>query len=697
MRPVAYGLVVPFAAALLLSGFAFSAWVVDASQSDRFGQRMTNTPLFVASTECRNTDRCDRMTGCAPPVRPPGPLAEALPDDRAHRLYVDNLRAFQLCRQLLRHPTSVDQAPIHLVGATGASAEAASFAEIASRWNGDFLWEPASASRDIITRFGDEARAVFGPIPDIDCSKEATRILPLEIDGNIVDLKPNPGSSGSLQFEHRDAAGNIVKWSTAIASCDKPSLAGNVTYCGMNSRISRKVSGAVEWVTLCRKSSPHLEIDPDPYWQKDNPTFARLGIIGFNRDSGEIVFFDGSKERPQFDWTRSFTPPGGRSYGDVGGRAAAATLYDPTFQIQCSACHDNKGPYVIAPHISQARIGYQGGAAGQSAAAFSLGSYIPKMRRDERLPFRVIGSDYTATYATELARAKTLDDPSGSCTECHTLTTQITGQRIAADAVGRAPLVTSPTWAQVVSLRAETLKLGEIDAHRTAWARRSGAGKIHPWMVPRDGSNVGEMGPEIGDNEWRQLSDCIWEAGGEECGYRPLFTACPVPGTQSGGDGSEPTDLSLSVLPLPRREAGVDRIVRLKWSYLNEYGHVPQRDDVRFNIAIRSTPIPLLEEAPRESDYPTVSETSGDDFDTAVGYVGTSGPTMIVGNLSYFGHKRFSDPTPSVTAREYRADLPARCNRRYLARILPKRFCFDQSGLRYAQRGQLIFADVKCD
>ena len=554
MRSVASASLVLPVVALLLSGAALSAWVaVDADQGHGLRTRMHDGDgLLADASACMDNDRCDRLTGCVAPARPPGPLAEALSDDAVHRRYVDDLKAFQRCRHLAQLRVNIDQTEIKVVSATAPAAEAISFAEIANRWNGDFLWEPASASTDIITKFGDEARSVFGPIPDIDCSEGEAKVIPLEIDGDIVDLKPNPGIVGSpLQFEHRDTAGNVVRWSTEIASCDKPSLAGNVTYCGMNSRISRKVTGSVEWVSLCRKSSPHLEIDPESYWQKENPTFARLGIIGFNRQSGEIVFFDGSKDRHDFNWIQTFTPPGGHSYADVNGRATAARLYDPTFQIQCSACHDNKSPYVIDPHIGQARIGYHGGAKGERAAAFSLGDYIPKTTHDERLPFRVIGSAYTATYAADLARAKTVQDPSGNCTECHTLTTQVTGQRLAADAAGRDPVVTNPSWAQVVGVRAELRKLSEINAHRTEWARRSGPGKIHPWMVPRDGGNVAAQGGEIGEDDWRQLSNCIWEAGGGGCGYRPLFTACPAPGTQSGGDGSQPTDISSAVLPMP--------------------------------------------------------------------------------------------------------------------------------------------------
>lgn len=698
MRSIAFGLLGAFSVAVLLSGSDSDAHVaVDSSRFDHPGFSLGHAVHLADDAKWRDLKICAPWSVCTVPARPAAPFAKALSDGPPSQQCVNDLKAYLICRKF-RLAAANDQIEIGPVRAPDDNAEATSFAEAVRRWNGDFQWKPASASPDIITRFGDEARSVFGPIPDVDCGNAAAKVIPLEIDGNIVDLKPNPNVAGSpLQFEHRDPKGRIVKWTTQIAKCDKPSLAGNVTYCGMNSRIIRTVAGTVEWVSLCRKSTPHLEIEPESYWEKDNPTFARLGIIGFNRESGEIVFFDGDKDKQRFDWTTPIIPPGGRSYADAGGRAAATKMYDPTFQIQCSACHDNKGPYVVSPHIGQARIGYPGGAASERALAFSLGDYVPKMKRDESLPFRVVGSAYTAAYATDIVRARTVEDPSGNCTKCHTLTTQITGQRIAADAAGRLPEVTNPTWTQVVSVRAELLKLREIDAHRTEWARRSGEGKIHPWMVPHEGSNVAVENGQISEDDWRQLSNCIWEAGGEECRYRPLFTACPAPGVQSGGDGSQPTGLSSAVLPVPTGAVGADRILRLRWHYLNDYGHVSQRDDVRFNIAIRATQIPRSRQAPLESDFPTLDEAKSGTDDTSVGYGVASGRAMFIGDLSYFGHLKFTDPAPATTPREFRADLPAMCNRRYLARILPKRFCFDQSGVRYGDRGQLIFADVACN
>jgi len=572
------------------------------------------------------------------------------------------------------------------------------FAETVERWNDSFLWAPASQTSEVITRFGDEARAVFGPIPDGDCTDEVGKNIALEIDGNVVDLKPNPAKPGNpLEFEHRDAAGAIVKWTDIIGRCDKPSLAGSVTYCGMNSRISRVVKGNVEWLTFCRKSTSSLEIEPDAYWQRSNPKFSRLGMIGFNAASGEIVFFDGTKKRKEFDWTQTFVPPGGHSYSDRQGRAEAEALYDPTFQIACSACHDNKSAYVIDPHIGMARVGYASGTDNGNSPALGLGNYLPQTRRARDSPFRIIGSGYTSTHAAAIRRAKTVIDPSGNCTTCHTLTTQATGQRFAADAVAQDPWISRPSWAQLLQMQGEQLKLDEIDSHRTTWARQSGQGKIHPWMVPIDGNDLSTSMPEISADDWRKLSNCLWDAGGAECGYQPLYTPCPAPGAGSQGDNARPTEFAAIQLPLPPGEEDIGRRLRLSWHYLNDLGGVPERDDVRFDVALKSVAIPLSAQPPAAGDYPNMDETRGKDFIAISGEIGKSGTATLIRNIAYFGHAKFTEPAPSTKPREFRLDLPAQCDRRYLARILPKRFCFDQSGVKYADQGQLLYADIQCD
>jgi hypothetical protein len=572
------------------------------------------------------------------------------------------------------------------------------FANTVRRWNGDIFWEPASASSKVVTRYGDEARAVFGPISYGNCTDITARALPVEVEGNIVELKPNPNKAGHpLEFEHKDAAGNVVKWTDRIPKCDKPSLAGNVSYCGLNSRLNRVVRGNVEWLFFCRKSTPSLEVRSDPYWQKSNPKFRLFGTIGFNRQTGEIVFFDGRKDRAGFDWSRPFVPPGGHSYSDKDGRAAAEALYDPTFQIQCYACHDNKNAYVINPHAHQARVGYFGGESDPRALAFSLGAYLPETPRLEGAPFRVIGSAYTSTYGVELERARTVRDPTGNCTSCHTLTTQITGQRFAPDAVAKEPWISDPTWAQRLELLDETIKHLQIVKHRTDWALRSGNGKIHPWMVPEDGNDLTPLSPGISSADWRELSDCLWHAGGAECGYQPLYTPCLAPQAGPQGDGSEPSDAAVAVLDVPEGERGADRTLRVSWKYLNSYGDVPERDDVRFNLAVNQIAIPPDRKAPEAEDYPSMDDTQGKGFAPIYGEIGTSGSAMLIQNASYEGHAKWTEPTASTDPRDFRIDLPGTCNRRYLLRLLPKRFCFDRSNVVYSSADHVLYADVLCE
>ncbi len=680
-----------------------AALVVSADVSISRGQIAIGTSDTLAAmqrksgTACELDRRCDRTSGCIGPAPPPEAVGVyILPDDEKHARYVRELEVFQLCRQLVEFLRLSPARRFHAVDFRAAELEGANFAAITSRWNGAFLWAPASASLDTITRFGDEARAVFGPIPEGDCSSENARVLPLQVDGNIVDLKPNPHKEGHpLEFEHRDAAGDIVKWTDGITQCDKPSLAGSAAYCGLNSRLNRVEQGNVDWLFLCRKSSRNGEVDTTPYWQRSNPKFALYGVIGFNRLTGETAFFDGRKDRREFDWSEKFAPPGGRSYSDSRGRAAAEALYDPTFQVECSACHDNKSPYVITPSVQQARVGYLDGSD-SNAIAFSLGNLLPKTARRRSTPFRVIGSAYTATYRISLERAWTVSDPTGNCTQCHTLTTQVTGQRFAADAVAKAPAIIRPTRSQSLRLKAEQGKLRQINAHRTVWATRTGAGKIHPWMLPIEGNSLSTLAPEISSGDWSVLSNCLWGAGGAECDYKPLYTSCPIPGGREYGDISEPVDFSIKVLAAPSVGLQTDRVLRLDWKYLNDYGGVPQRDDVRFNVVVKSVEIPNTGIAPSDRDYPGRDEADDRNFVVIAGDVGMSGEAMFIRNMSFLGHSRFTEPTPSTELRTFQLDLPAKCNRRYLVRVVPKRFCFDQNVLVYGRKDYVQHADISC-
>ena len=659
------------------------------------GGPRSSTPVASLRAVCDQDDRCDKVSGCAALQPPSVPYLEVLPSYPEQR-NVDKLAAFEACRDPDPAATSPSRGRVEGVAISPPEFDGISFADAVVRWNDGNFWAPASKSSNVVTRSGDEARAVFGPIPDGDCGDPHAKIIPREVEGNIVDLRPNPAKPGRpLEFEHRDANGEVVRWTTTLPKCDKPSLAGSSTYCGLNSRIQRIVRGNVEWLFFCRKSSFSQEVSTDSYWLRSDPRFSLFGTIGFNRSSGEIVFFDGRKDQSTFDWSKPFVPPGGRTYADAAGRAAAEAIYDPTFQVSCHACHDNKSPYVINPHIAQSRIGYRSGEDDSRATAFSLGDFLPERLRSPSAPFRVVGSGYTSTYPNELSQARTVEDPTGNCTTCHTLTTQITGRRFAADAVAREPTITLPTWAQLRELREEKIIYARTAAHRTDWAVGGGGRGIHPWMVPGSGNDLSPNASRLSAEDWQKLSDCLWGAGGSECGYRPLYTPCPAP--EAVGEGSSLADAKVQILPAPPGEVAATRVLRVGWTYRNSYGGVPERDDVRVNVAVRTSAIPANGEPPESGAYPSMEQAKGIDVEPIFDAIGWAGPSLLIQNVSYAGHARWTDPTPSALPRKFKIDLPGKCNQRTLIRLLPKRFCFDQSEAAYSPVDHLIYADVACD
>ncbi|OWV99923.1 hypothetical protein ATY79_00790 [Rhizobium sp. R693] len=607
----------------------------------------------------------------------------------------DGLEAPPIPRELLAGPREVaGPIPVSLPGAATAGTGIGSPYDLLIELNGGVLWAPATASADPVTKFGDEARSVFGPMPDGACTGANSQQVGLEVDGNVVTLEPNRSKTGApLEFAHRDIAGRLVKWTNAVDRCDKPSLAGGVTFCGMNSRIGRVTRNHVQWLFLCRKSSESLELEMEPYWTATDPRFSRYSAIGFNDVTGEIAFLDGRKDRFVFDWTEPFPPPGGASYDDAAGRRAAAELYDGGSKVDCVLCHDNKKPTVIDPHMQQARVGYFAGRHDRRAA-LGMGNFLPGRIARPDAPFRVIGSGYAAAHASTLLEARSILIEGHPCSGCHSLTTLESGRRFSADATGKTPILPNATVMQNAALFAQKGALALVQNHRTEWASASGAGRISPWMTPEHGGSLWKGVRDLNNDEWLRLSRCAWGLGASECGYRPLFTQCPPPG--SGGDTFIPTDFSAEVHFYPGISAGVQRILRLSWKYLNGYGDVPARDDVRFNVAFKTVDVPLAKGAPTRPEYPTADEAKGISFVAAADGVGRSGSATLLKDVSFAGHEKWTDPAPSDTPRLYHVDVPAACGKRYLFRIVPARFCFDNTGIRFSEADYLLYRDVDC-
>lgn len=563
----------------------------------------------------------------------------------------------------------------------------------AARWNGDILWAPAAKETDVNLRYADEVRSVFGPIPPFDVTQlgvvqrpdgwtSETASLFVEVDGNRVELKPNTNKPGNpLEFEHRDASGVIVKWSQDVKLCDKPSLAGGVTPCGTASRIARFSKGNVEWLALARKTRGASPLTAEPYWSHANPDYALLGYIGFNRVTGEVAFFDGDPAQT-FSWDAPTVAPGGQGYSDEVGRSAASRIYDPTFTVNCAACHDNKEPRIVTPYIKQARVGYR---KPELASAFSAGTLLPDLMRSERSPYRVVGSAYNLVHQGTIDGGRMVRDPSGRCTACHGLTNLNTA-RFASDAVARLGSLPDDT--------------GPENAFRTAWALRTGDGKIHPWMLPPpDGNSLARdpVAPGLSDSDWDRLRALMLSP---EPNALRVFTKAPAPESERDeatrlADPFKPENFALVVQP-NRDGAGqkMPHEFTLSWTYLNGLGDVPARDDVRFDVAIREAAIPTGGTPPLPGEYPTLDDLKGSSASELGGGAFSDGRNLIFRNLSFVGHSKWTDPPPTTVPRQYRLSVPADRRKRYLIRVSPKRFPFDQSGELYSDKDHLFFVDT---
>jgi len=89
----------------------------------------------------------------------------------------------------------------------------------------------------------------------------------------------------------------------------------------------------------------------------------------------------------------------------------------------------------------------------------------------------------------------------------------------------------------------------------------------------------------------------------------------------------------------------------------------------------------------------------GDVRDAGDARDGTSLPApdrWLIRNISYKGHLKWSDPIPDLAPREFEVVVPAACGRRYLVGLVPKRFCFDLSGIAYGTKDHLLLADAPC-
>ena len=81
-------------------------------------------------------------------------------------------------------------------------------------------------------------------------------------------------------------------------------------------------------------------------------------------------------------------------------------------------------------------------------------------------------------------------------------------------------------------------------------------------MVRGGGNDLSSNTPRLSDADWQKLSDCLWEAGEDDCHYRSLYTPCPAPELEE--DASMLEHITAEVLAAHAGEAPQTRVGRFR-------------------------------------------------------------------------------------------------------------------------------------
>ncbi|MBC8065897.1 MAG: hypothetical protein H7Y17_13775, partial [Chlorobia bacterium] len=139
---------------------------------------VANEAIWLPESKRLQRAKIDFQTGLVIPTYPFGQYLEKLPEDdqRTHN-YRRQLAIFFKNRQQVLSLKLEYLKQVREVNSSMLAGTPAYFANKVGAWNGDIMWAPASISAELNLIAGDEARSIFGPIPDLDVSVLGTRTL----------------------------------------------------------------------------------------------------------------------------------------------------------------------------------------------------------------------------------------------------------------------------------------------------------------------------------------------------------------------------------------------------------------------------------------------------------------------------------------------------------------------------------------
>jgi len=417
-----------------------------------------------------------------------------------------------------------------------------------------------------------QCESVLGKIPQISCDPEhpapGTHVtkIPVFLGGRLL------GFDGPEDDEELFAA----RSADSHYECDFPSMGGDFP-CTVGSTLVHYEDAEnpnVQWVGLCRGV------------QHDNPGYDRFignGLIGANSQTGEMCFFFGKNPEPEAPYELP------RLTSDAESSDALEPWLPPReMPGSCLSCHPNNDPWVLTPWLQPSY----------------MRTVLENPQYPLQLPENVVLEDVLAARfirSTDPASKTLLPEqpPEGrsAWTEeeifgddgrlLHRQYRAVGSSYVDNEAKGFTPVRTGT--------RPESWQLGFRD---------------RLLLVPNE-TSCARGCHAVGNEHFTKLA--MDSLGMQSASHylSPMMAADMVPGTgwmppfAGGGDTflemfgqGEPTVPAITECPIPKRLEAEPEVevhcdpaepgagyVSIDWNYVNDFGRVPGRDDIRFEVA----------------------------------------------------------------------------------------------------------------
>lgn len=484
-----------------------------------------------------------------------------------------------------------------------------------------------------------QCEAVLGPIPEISCDPDhptpGTRVtkIPVFLNGKL------------LGFGHEDDATTLAERSAQDRyTCDFPSIGGDFP-CTVGSTLiqyENPENPNVQWVGICRGV------------QRDNPSYDRFignGLIGANEKTGEMCFFFGSNRGSE---EKPYVLPHLTSEAESS-EALRPWLRPKDMPGSCLSCHPNNDPWLLTPWLQPS---YMQTVLENPSYPLSL---PPDVALEDVLAARFVRptpTQYKALLPDAPPEGRTtwteeeIFDENGYLR--HRQYRAVGSTYVANEAAGSVgPRTGKKPESWQVSFR-ERLRLHTAETSCARGCHALGNENFSKLALDSLGA----------EHASAYVSDMMRIDGSVLSGWMPPYGGSKAEAQQAFARG-EATVPAITECPIPKQlqsepRVNVDcqeRVITIAWEYLNDFGEVPGRDDVRFDVAVSDVDLAELDRG--------VSPAAD-----------LEGIAMLEAPGVTIARDVTTDPG---TVADYSLEIPFDARRgEWAIDLQPKRFCFEE-------------------